>query len=206
MSSSTKYQKYSQLEHILARPDSYIGSVNKDVDSQWLLNKEKTEMVKKQVVHVPGLYKIFDEILVNAIDQSVNDVMTDQIKINIDVEEEYISIMNTGKGIPIEKHEKHNVYIPEMIFGELLTSSNYDDTKERITGGRNGYGAKLTNIFSKKFTIDIVNPEQKMQYIQVWENNMTKKGEAIIKKSNKTKGYVEIKFWPDLNRFAYNKL
>lgn len=206
MSSSTKYQKYSQLEHILARPDSYIGSVNKDVDSQWLLNKEKTEMVKKQVVHVPGLYKIFDEILVNAIDQSVNDVMTDQIKINIDVEEEYISIMNTGKGIPIEKHEKHNVYIPEMIFGELLTSSNYDDTKERITGGRNGYGAKLTNIFSKKFTIDIVNPEQKMQYIQVWENNMTKKGEAIIKKSNKTKGYVEIKFWPDLNRFGMQNL
>jgi DNA topoisomerase-2 len=114
--------------------------------------------------------------------------------------------MNSGKGIPIEIHEEHNIYIPEMIFGELLTSSNYDDSKERTTGGRNGYGAKLTNIFSKKFMVDIVNPDQKLQYTQVWENNMTMKSKSTIKKNNKTKGYVEITFWPDLKRFGMNSL
>ena len=47
----------------------------------------------------------------------------------------------------------------ELIFGHLLTSSNYNDSNNKITGGRNGYGAKLTNIFSEKFTIETSDSE-----------------------------------------------
>ena len=53
---------------------------------------------------------------------------------------------NNGKGIPVEIHSKEKIWIPEMIFGHLLSSSNYDDDEKKLTGGRNGYGAKLTNI------------------------------------------------------------
>ena len=59
-----------------------------------------------------------------------------------------VSVTNDGDGIPIEEHPTEKVWVPELIFGHLLTSSNYDDSKERTTGGRNGYGAKLTNVFS----------------------------------------------------------
>ena len=197
-----KYQKFTQLEHILKRPDTYIGSLNQDIDKQWVLNEEKTRMIKKNVTHVPGLYKIFDEILVNAIDQCVVDSKTDQIKININQDEGCVSVLNTGHGVPIEIHDKYNKYIPEMIFGELLTSSNYDDNEERITGGRNGYGAKLTNVFSKRFSIEIIDCKSSKQYYQEWSDNMTKKSEPKITKTTKNKGHVKITFWPDLPRFG----
>ena len=203
---TSKYQKFTQLEHILKRPDTYIGSLNQDVDKQWILNEDQTHMIRQNVTHVPGLYKIYDEILVNAIDQCVVDDTTDQIKIDIDKSNECITVMNTGSGVPIEMHEKHGVYIPEMIFGELLTSSNYDDSQDRITGGRNGYGAKLTNVFSKKFVVDIINPTSSKHYIQEWSENMTVKSKPKITKCTKTKGHVKVSFWPDLERFGMKSL
>jgi len=65
---------------------------------------------------------------------------------------------------------EHNCYIPELIFGHLLTSSNYDDSIKKVTGGRNGYGAKLTNIFSKRFTLET---QDKSKYFKMtWTENM----------------------------------
>jgi len=52
-------------------------------------------------------------------------------------------VLNNGKGIPIEIHKEHGVYVPELIFGHMMTSSNYDESEKKTTGGRNGYGAKL---------------------------------------------------------------
>ena len=65
-----------------------------------------------------------------------------------------ISVENNGKGIPVAVHAKEGVYVPELIFGHLLTSSNYDDNQKKVTGGRNGYGAKLCNIFSTEFIVE----------------------------------------------------
>ena len=65
----------------------------------------------------------------------------DTIKVNIDASEGTISIYNNGRGIPVEMHSKEKIMIPELIFGHLLTSGNYDDTVQKLTGGRNGYGA-----------------------------------------------------------------
>ena len=64
---------------------------------------------------------------------------------------------NDGKGIPIEKHRVEGVWVPELVFGQLLTGSNFDDAAARLTGGRHGYGAKLTNIFSTAFTVETVD-------------------------------------------------
>ena len=63
------YQKKSQLEHILLRPDTYIGSTEKQQQQTWV--HDGTKMVLSNISYVPGLYKIFDEILVNAADNKV---------------------------------------------------------------------------------------------------------------------------------------
>ncbi len=60
-------------------------------------------------------------------------------------------MVNDGKAIPVQIHKVHKIYVPELIFGHLLTSSNYEDHEKRVTGGRNGYGAKLVNLFSTYF-------------------------------------------------------
>ena len=196
------YKKYTQLEHILARPDTYVGNLNPDVSKQWVF--ENDTMKQKQCTFVSGLFKIFDEILVNALDQCVVDPTVDKIAVDINIVEGYISVLNTGKGVPIVPHADYdNIYVPELIFGNLLTSSNYNDNEQRITGGRNGYGSKLVNVFSKKFCVEIVSDGHK--YFQEWTNNMSEKTKPKVTKNSK-KGYTKITFWPDLARFGMKSL
>ena len=159
------YQKKSQLEHILLRPDTYVGSIEKHTQNLWVYENEK--MVHRSISYVPGLYKIFDEILVNAADNKQRDPSMDSVKVNIDVEQNCISVFNNGDGVPVEIHQEEKVYVPELIFGHLLTSSNYDDTEKKTTGGRNGYGAKLTNIFSSEFVIETADGRRLKKYKQV---------------------------------------
>lgn len=160
------YQKKTQLEHILLRPDTYIGSIEKHTSSLWVY--EDSEMVSRSVSYVPGLYKIFDEILVNAADNKQRDPKMDTVKVVIDVDNTLISVYNNGDGVPVEIHKEEGVYVPELIFGHLLTSSNYDDDQKKTTGGRNGYGAKLANIFSTEFVIETADGKRLKKYKQVW--------------------------------------
>lgn len=205
-----KYKKYTHLEHILARPDTYVGSLIPDVSKQWIFeNADEPRATLKQVTHVGGLFKIFDEILVNAVDQCVlPDNRVDKITVDVNVQENSVSVMNTGNGVPVEQHPDHdNVWVPELIFGELLTSSNYNDDEARTTGGRNGYGAKLANVFSKRFQVDTVCTRNKKRYVQEWEENMTTKKKAkITAKTTGNNGYTRITFWPDLERFGLKTL
>jgi DNA topoisomerase-2 len=127
----------------------------------------------------------------------------DVIKTTIDVEEGVISVYNNGSGIPIEMHSKEKMYIPELIFGHLLSGSNYDDTQKKLTGGRNGYGAKLANIYSHEFTVETASGGQK--YVQKWTDNMTKVGKAKITKYTKEE-YTKITFKPDLARFGMTSI
>ena len=126
MSNDTKkYGKLSQREHILLRPDTYVGSNELSSEELWVYNEEKIE--KKLIKYNPALLKIFDEALVNASDASVNDKTCNYIKVEYNKEEGYISVENNGNdGIPVEAHHEHKTLVPSMIFGELLTSSNFD--------------------------------------------------------------------------------
>ena len=202
-----KYVKKTQKEHILDRPDSYIGDIKKQTDLLWTFNSETEKMHKKVVEYVPGLIKIFDEIIVNASDNTKEDETCDSIKVNIDKEENTISVWNNGRGIDIEMHKEHKILVPELIFGELLTSTNYDDEDERITGGRNGYGAKLTNIYSEEFTVEIVDLGRSKRFKQTFSNNMDNKTKAKVSKLKNPKyGYTKITFKPDLKRFGLEAL
>jgi DNA topoisomerase-2 len=206
------FVKKTQLEHIIDLPDTYIGSVEKTELETWVLDESGESMIFKSISYIPGLYKIFDEVLVNAIDQHVriendknfkNKVTT--IKVNFDVENNIISVYNNGEGIPIVEHKEHNVWVPELIFGHLLTSSNYDKNEKKITGGKNGYGSKLANIFSTRFVIETVDAERKLKYVQVFEKNMTIKEKPTITKCSE-QPYTKIDFSPDLKRFGLSKL
>jgi DNA topoisomerase-2 len=122
------------------------------------------------------------------------------IKVNINREEKSISIYNDGCGIPIVIHRDERIYVPEMIFGNLLTSSNYDDNKKKVTGGRNGYGAKLTNIFSTMFIVETANKQYGKKYKQVFTNNMTSREDPQIT-SNILQEFTRITFYPDFQKF-----
>ncbi|XP_051968374.1 DNA topoisomerase 2-alpha [Xyrauchen texanus] len=198
------YQKKTQLEHILLRPDTYIGSVEPVTQQMWVFD-EDVGINCRDVTFVPGLYKIFDEILVNAADNKQRDKNMNCIKVNIDPENNTISVWNNGKGIPVVEHKVEKVYVPALIFGQLLTSSNYDDEQKKVTGGRNGYGAKLCNIFSTKFTVETACRESKQCFKQTWFENM---GRASVSKIKPFDGedYTCITFQPDLAKFKMQAL
>uniref|UniRef100_A0A672ZIJ3 DNA topoisomerase 2 n=1 Tax=Sphaeramia orbicularis TaxID=375764 RepID=A0A672ZIJ3_9TELE len=171
-----------------------------DQSSQMWVYDENVGLNCRDVTFVPGLYKIFDEILVNAADNKQRDKSMSCIKVNIDVENNTISVWNNGKGIPVVEHKVEKVYVPALIFGQLLTSSNYDDDEKKVTGGRNGYGAKLCNIFSTKFTVETACKDSKKCFKQTWYDNMGRAGDANIKHFDGEE-YTCITFRPDLPKF-----
>ena len=206
-----QYEKKELRQHIYDTPDTYVGGIDKINEVLPILNDNK--IVFKEIEYIPALLNIFNEILVNARDQIVrlqgksdedpNIIQVSQIKINFN-EDNSITVLNDGNGITIKKHEKEKIYIPQLIFGELLTSSNYKKDEKRIVGGKNGYGAKLANIFSQEFTIETVDHINKLKYTQTWENNMTKCNEPIIKKCQ-GKPYTKITWKCDFKRFELEK-
>ena len=200
-----KYEKLSQYEHILKRPDMYVGSLEMQKEKLWVFNRETEKLEYREISYIPGLYKIFDEILVNAADNYQNDNSMKFIKVDINQEQCRIKVKNDGKGIPIQIHKKYNMYVPQLIFGNLLTSSNYSDNKKKVTGGRNGYGAKLTNIFSKIFIIETADHETGKKYKQKFYENMLKFDPPEIIDYSKN-DFTSITFEPDLKRFGMEKL
>ena len=161
----------------------------------------------KTIRLTPAFYKCFDELLVNAYDHKKRMDKTiasepdaghhsvTHVKVSIG-DDGSISFLNDGDGILVEYMEQHKMYPPELIFGTLLTSTNYDDTQEREWGGRNGYGAKLANIFSKRFTVETVCHVNKKKYIQEFTDNMNTKTQPKITASQH-KPYTKITWLPD---------
>lgn len=155
-SDALKYDKKTPREHVLIRPDTYVGDTEPTTEPLYVVNEDK--IIKENINFTPGFLKIVDELLVNARDASVNDKSCDTIKVEYNIEEGYISVWNNGdKGIPIEEHPEHKMLVPTMIFGELLTSSNYNDDEEEQQVVIMDMGSKLANIFSTKFIIEIVD-------------------------------------------------
>ena len=210
-SSSQQYIKLKHEEHVLKRPDTYVGSTEPMTEDCYVIdNGDTPRMIQKELCKVPGEYKIFDEIIVNAHDQWVR--MTESIKkspelcpvknikVNFSKETGEISVYNDGEGIPVTIHETEKVYIPEMIFGSLLTSSNYNDSDLKHVGGKNGYGAKLTNIFSLQFQIETNDRVHGAKFSQVFYDNMKRRDKPKVTKS-KTKPFTRISYIPDYKRF-----
>ena len=198
MSTEEKYQQLEHRDHIYKLPDTYIGSIELCTQEMFVIDNET--MTFKQITFVPGFFKIFDEILVNATDHRQRDETVKNIKITLATGLNDISIMNDGNGIDVCIHSVAGIYIPEMLFAHLLTSSNYNENEKRTVGGKNGYGATVTNIFSEYFIIETVDSNRQLKYIQKFSNNgKTIHPPKITKCSSKP--YTKIIFKPDYKKF-----
>ena len=213
-----EYQKVDQIEHVLLRPDTYIGSIEKDTRPMWVYNPE-TGLTFDDISFVPGFFKIFDEVLVNARDHQIRDKNCKLIKAEINKEEGCISVFNDGNGLPVvvisvrlEKDKpKVDMYVPELTFGYLLSGSNFHDDRDKTVGGRNGYGAKLANIFSKRFIVETVYCNKKesifKKFVQEYKNNMSERTTPVITDVKEdTKPYTKITFYPDFEKFGMKGL
>lgn len=202
------YKNVSEIEHVLTRPDMYIGSIERTTETKFVLNDSIQMLEEKEITFTPGLYKIFDEILVNAADNKQRDPNMNEIRIEIDQEKGRISVMNNGAGLPVVMHQVENQYVPTLVFGTLRTGSNFDDSEQRTTGGRNGLGAKLTNIFSTEFVVECLDSNRGLKFLQVFKDNMSTKEEPVVDKCTareKKKGdYTKITFSPDVSSFFGN--
>jgi DNA topoisomerase-2 len=195
-----KYQKKTHIQQIKDLPDTYIGSVELDSQTMWVMNETTMAMEQQEVSFIPGLFKLFDEVLVNASDHKVRCPELKNIKVTLNKDTGSITVWNDGSGIDVEIHDETKVYAPELIFGHLLTSGNYDKSEKKITGGKNGFGAKLANIFSTKFVVETVDGEREKKYIQEFTDNMSVIGKPKIT-GCKNKPYVCIEFTPDYKFF-----
>ena len=192
---TSEYQKLTLHEQIVKRPETYVGSISQENTPMYVW---EDKMVYREMMYKPVLYKLFDELLVNALD---NKQSCDNMRVlNICITDRFFTIENDGDTIPVEKHEKHDCWLPEMCFGQLLTSNNYDDTEKRTTGGRNGYGAKLSNIFSKRFQVNVQHGGKTFE--GVWTNNMFEFQGAVIKKTKAKRSWTKIYCEPDVERFG----
>lgn len=198
MYKSEDYLTYSAVEHVLARPETYLGCDK--VVERTVGTLEAGKIVKKVVTVPEAMTRLFAEIMSNATDNVIRSrlakVKPTQIKVKI--KSKSVSIENDGIPIPVEMHSS-GIYVPELIFGILRTSGNYEG--ERSGCGKNGYGAKLVNILSTKFTVEVGDSNNKKYYHQEWSNNMGEKTEPVIK-DYKGKSYVRITYRPEFERFG----
>jgi DNA topoisomerase II len=208
----SKIVKLSQREHILRRPGMYIGAVEPDVMTAWAPDGDArpvTTLKQADLTVVQGLYKIFDEIVVNASDHAArmalrpNSAQVKQIRVDLPPPgtRGEISVMNDGEGLDTSLQEGHGLHGPELLCGSLLCSTNYDDSEERVTGGQNGIGSKATNVMSLRFEVDTVDAARKKRYVQEWRDNMSVVGKPSVTSCAK-KPYVKITFLPDYDRFG----
>ena len=195
-----KYKKLDDISHILQRSGMYVGSIKSTSCEKFIIEEEK--FAKHNITYNPAFLKLFDEIILNSVDESKRPgSKLNTIKISIDRETNKISIWDNG-GIEVVKHKEHKEWIPEMIFSNLKAGSSFNDDEDRVTAGLNGVGSVLTNVFSKEFTIstcDGINT-----FLQVFSNNMRDRTKPIIKAGKKC--HTEISYITDLERFGLTEI
>ena len=224
-----KYQKMTDREHILRKPDTYIGTIERAETMEYVMDASPTvdiigdatsaappapaTLTRRNITYIPGLYKLFDEGMVNMRDhvvrqaQAVADGKPDALpvttlEVEIDPTDGTIHMTNDGNGIDVAQHPEHKLWVPEMIFGHLRTSTNYDENKkEKIVGGKNGFGFKLVLIWSVWGRVETVDHIRGLKYVQEFRNNLSEIVPPVITKS-KVKPYTRVSFRPDYARFG----
>lgn len=206
--SSSEFQQLTPIEHMLKYPDLTLGDTTIQLREMLLLDLDMMKIRRQDIPYSSALERIFLEILYNAADNVERSRLSgiDVGQIYVNMSQDKIQIKNEGRPIPCGKQPGTSLHIPEFIFGELRTSSNYDSSQVRKVGGRNGLGSKATNIYSVYFSLDIVNCDEGVRYSQVWKNNMSYKSEPKISSLDKLsptsqKSYTSITFIPDFARF-----
>jgi DNA topoisomerase-2 len=207
--SATDFKKYDdQRDHMYDKPSMYCGSDKKTEREERVLNLE-TQKFENIIITLPQVVEcVFNEIISNSADNVTRSLKAgvEPGIIDVKMDKHYITIRNGGIPIPIEIHPEWNTYIPETIFGTLLSSSHYDKTKSTTEIGTNGVGSKVSNVFSLQFTVNIGDPNNQKLYKQTWKNNMRERGEPQISHYSKdSPPFVEVNYYLDFPRFQYTE-
>ena len=209
-------QQKTDKQHILDNPDTYIGSVETVDSNVWIMNETNDKIIEKNINYVPGLFKLFDEGIVNCRDHVVR--MQSKIEqgvdnslpvtyIDIAIQDDGTIIMiNDGNGIDVVQHPEYKTWVPELIFGHLRTSTNYNKEEKKIVGGKNGFGFKLVLIWSTYGSIETVDHIRGLKYTQEFKDNLDTICSPKITKASKAKPYTKIIFKPDYQRLGLNGL
>ena len=196
-----KYQELSEVQHILARPGMWVGSIKSEEKDSFVYNTKIGKFEMKIINYIPAMLKVVDEVISNSCDEfrRKDNMGLTELYVKIDKDNGEIIVRDNG-GIPIVKHKEAGVYVPEFIFGRLRTSSNYDDTEDRNVIGTNGVGSALCNVFSTYFEIE--SADGKNEFHRSWSNNMeTLNNDLKISKCNKKTHYTQTRFRLDFSRF-----
>ena len=206
-------QQKTDKQHILDNPDTYIGSVESIDADTWIISETSHKIIEKNINYIPGLFKLFDEGIVNCRDHVVrmntkvasnveNALSVSHIDVSIDADGT-ITMVNDGNGIDVA--QKDGVWIPELVFGHLRTSTNYNKEEKKIVGGKNGFGFKLVLIWSVYGRVETVDHIRGYKYIQEYKNNLDEICKPSITKC-KNKPYTKISFKPDYARLGIEGL
>ena len=210
-----KYQKKTDKEHVLDNPDTYIGSIEQISSNMYIYDEVNKKIVEKNIDFIPGLYKLFDEAIVNCRDhvirmeqliastsQATNEVNYPVTNISITIADDgIITLTNDGNGIDVSIHSEYGIWIPELIFAHMRTSTNYDKTEKKVVGGKNGFGFKLVLIWSSWGKIETVDAKTGQKYVQEFKNNLNIIEKPTITKC-KNKPYTSVSFKPDFKRLG----
>lgn len=203
MSNDEEYKQLTDIEHVLLRPGMYIGGLEPVPRTDYIYNFDNKKIVENVISTPFALHRMYIEILSNSTDNIARTKRKKASKnidytIEVTMATDNITVVNGGNPIPIKKHSS-GIYIPELIFGNLRTGSNYGDVRNEA--GVNGIGAKATNIFSNLFIIECANAESHKIYKQSWSNNMKEVTDPEIFKYNGKESYTKITYFPDFERF-----
>lgn len=223
-----KYKKIPEYKHPLLRPDMYVGSTECVTESIYTVmhaDNDSSVMTCTNVQYCPALLKLIDEAIVNILDHNwrINTanaktnksklskakkklaqlVEVHNVDISVDDDTGEVTIFNDGEGIDVLLSAQHKVYVPELIFGHFRTGTNFDDTDNKCTGGRNGYGIKLANVFSTRFVVETADHKTQLKYTQVFEQNLDIIHPPTIVPYTGAP-YTQLQFIPDLPRFNMN--
>lgn len=199
-----KYKELSEVEHVLLRPGMWVGSTKEEERSFYIYNPDTSKMEQKDLVYVPAMLKVVDEVISNSCDEyrRKDNMGLNQLIVTILPKENKVIVRDNG-GIPVAKHKDAGVYVPEFIFGRLRTSSNYDDTEDRNIVGTNGVGSALSNVFSKSFKVTTADKKNKI--IVEWKNNMSECiNHGTPEKS--TEHFTETEFVIDVERLGCKEI
>ena len=212
---AAQYQRKTDKQHILDNPDTYIGSIENVDASMWVFDDATNKIVLRDIEYIPGLYKLFDEGIVNCRDHVIRMIHSPMIEkkfvtyIETTVAEDgTITLSNDGNGIDIAKHPEYDVWIPEMIFGQLRTSTNYNKDEKKIVGGKNGFGFKLVLIWSTYGRVETVDHIRGLKYVQEFHSNLDRIDPPVITKVSgaAAKPYTKVSFRPDYRRLGIQGL
>lgn len=225
METAKQFLEDDWIPFILREPDTFVGSCVRTTSNEYIYDITADKIRRQEMDACPAIKHLFVELLSNAQDSIYRSIESKLPVMGIEVQfnkhGEIIITNSSADIIPVCKNSK-NVYIPEMVLGRLLSSSNYNMKNKKVIG-KNGMGGTLANVFSIRFIVEVFDHVRKLYYCQKWKNNMTLDGEPVLYEWEPTTGHirymngddrilakgcgsVRVTYQVDMARFGYGEM